>query len=197
MSTITPASTDSRDSDSGAATATGERSYRYPGSPPFRDVDLDRRLFKGRDEEAKKVFHSILSSDVFLLYAVSGMGKSSLLNALCPDIELRVGAVSDYKSMGRHTTVVSTLHSLPGGGELIDTPGFRDFGMVAIAAEDLSRHFPGLESRGDTVCRFRNCRHRTEPRCAVTEGVEEGRIRAERYATYLELLDEIEGGDAV
>ena len=59
----------------------GERSYRYPGSPPFRDVDLDRRLFKGRDEEAKKVFHSILSADVFLLYAVSGMGKSSLLNA--------------------------------------------------------------------------------------------------------------------
>ena len=59
----------------------GERSYRYPGSPPFRDIDLDRRLFKGRDEEAKKVFHSILSADVFLLYAVSGMGKSSLLNA--------------------------------------------------------------------------------------------------------------------
>ena len=59
----------------------GERSYRYPGSPPFRDIDLDRRLFKGRDEESKKVFHSILSADLFLLYAVSGMGKSSLLNA--------------------------------------------------------------------------------------------------------------------
>ena len=59
----------------------GERSYRYPGSPPFRDIEIDRRLFKGRDEEAKKVFHSILSADLFLLYAVSGMGKSSLLNA--------------------------------------------------------------------------------------------------------------------
>lgn len=126
----------------------------------------------------------------------TGVGKSSLLNALCPDIELKVGAVSDYKSMGRHTTVVSTLHTLPGGGELIDTPGFRDFGLVAIAAEDLSLHFPGLEARGETVCRFRNCRHRTEPRCAVIAGVEEGRIAQERYATYLELLDEIESGDA-
>ena len=59
----------------------GSRDYRYPGSPPFRDIDLDRRLFKGRDEEAKKVFHSILSCDLFLLYSLSGMGKSSLLNA--------------------------------------------------------------------------------------------------------------------
>ena len=64
-----------------SAAVAGERSYRYPGSPPFRDVELDRRLFKGRDVESKKVFHSILSADVFLLYAVSGMGKSSLLNA--------------------------------------------------------------------------------------------------------------------
>ena len=83
MSTITPPSTGAHDASSPAepAPVTGERSYRYPGSPPFRDIDLDRRLFKGRDEEARKVFHSILSSDVFLLYALSGMGKSSLLNA--------------------------------------------------------------------------------------------------------------------
>lgn len=83
MTTITAPPTGEHPVDLPApgAAATGERGYRYPGSPPFRDTDLDRRLFKGRDEEAKKVFHSILSADVFLLYAVSGMGKSSLLNA--------------------------------------------------------------------------------------------------------------------
>ena len=83
MTTIATTSTGAPDSSSSAepAPVTAERSYRYPGSPPFRDIELDRRLFKGRDEEAKKVFHSILSSDVFLLYALSGMGKSSLLNA--------------------------------------------------------------------------------------------------------------------
>ncbi|HEY5841033.1 MAG TPA: hypothetical protein VIU87_06100, partial [Mycobacterium sp.] len=83
MTTITAPPTGEHPVDLPApgAAATGERGYRYPGSPPFRDTDLDRRLFKGRDVEAKKVFHSILSADVFLLYAVSGMGKSSLLNA--------------------------------------------------------------------------------------------------------------------
>ncbi len=83
MSTITSPSAGTGDADTRAdvENVDSERSYRYPGSPPFRDLDIDRRLFKGRDDEAKKVFHSILSSDVFLLYAVSGMGKSSLLNA--------------------------------------------------------------------------------------------------------------------
>ena len=84
MNTITPPSAGTSGDAAtpvDAGVTEGQRSYRYPGSPPFRDVDLDRRLFKGRSQEAKKVFHSILSSDVFLLYAVSGMGKSSLLNA--------------------------------------------------------------------------------------------------------------------
>ena len=81
MRTITSPSTGSHLTGAEVLATYGERSYRYPGSPPFRDIAIDRLLFKGRDEESKKVFHSILSSDLFLLYAVSGMGKSSLLNA--------------------------------------------------------------------------------------------------------------------
>ena len=122
----------------------------------------------------------------------SGVGKSSLLNALCPEIDLKVGAVSDYKSLGRHTTTVSTLHSLPGGGEMVDTPGFRDFGLVEILVEELATHFPGFEEHGEVSCRFRNCRHRTEPGCAVIGLVEEGHIAADRYTTYLDLLGEVE-----
>jgi len=122
----------------------------------------------------------------------SGVGKSSLLNALCPEIDLKVGTVRDYKGLGRHTTTVSTLHALSDGGELVDTPGFRDFGLVDILTDELAVHFPGFEDHGEVSCRFRNCRHRTEPGCAVIRMVELGQIPADRYALYLELLDEVE-----
>jgi ribosome biogenesis GTPase len=122
----------------------------------------------------------------------TGVGKSSLLNALVPDIDLRIGEVSDYRDMGRHTTTVSTLHTLPDGGELVDTPGFRDFGLVDISVEELAAHFPGFEKTREVTCRFRNCRHRTEPGCAVVELVAQEQIPAERYETYLEILTEVE-----
>jgi len=126
----------------------------------------------------------------------TGVGKSSLLNALCPEIDLKVGAVSEYKSMGRHTTTVSTLHALAKGGELVDTPGFRDFGLVDITVEELAEYFPGFEEHRDVSCKFRNCRHRTEPGCAVLRLVEEGHIPAERYTTYMEILAEVESHQA-
>jgi ribosome biogenesis GTPase len=122
----------------------------------------------------------------------TGVGKSSLLNALCPDIDLKVGSLSEYNSMGRHTTTVSTLHALAGGGELVDTPGFRDFGLVDITVEELAEYFPGFEAHRDVSCKFRNCRHRTEPGCAVLERVEQGQILSERYSTYMEILTEVE-----
>jgi len=123
----------------------------------------------------------------------TGVGKSSLLNALCPDIDLKVGSLSLHKSMGRHTTTVSTLHALAGGGELVDTPGFRDFGLVDITVDELAEYFPGFEAHRDVACKFRNCRHRSEPGCAVLALVEQGKIPAERYATYMEILKEVEG----
>jgi ribosome biogenesis GTPase len=122
----------------------------------------------------------------------SGVGKSSLLNALCPAIDLKVGKVSDHNGLGRHTTTVSTLHALSGGGELVDTPGFRDFGLVDILTDELAAHFPGFEEHDEANCRFRDCRHRTEPGCAIITLVEQGQIPADRYSTYLELLGEVE-----
>lgn len=127
---------------------------------------------------------------------LTGVGKSSLLNALCPEIDLRVGALNDYNDKGCHTTTVSTLHSLPKGGELVDTPGFQDFGLVDIVAQDLAAYFPGFEKTKEEICRFRDCRHRTEPGCAVVGLVAQGQISAERYATYLEILSEVEASEA-
>lgn len=122
----------------------------------------------------------------------TGVGKSSLLNALCPDINLKVGELSDQNWTGRHTTTVSSLHALPGGGELVDTPGFRDFGLVDISTSELVAHFPGFEALEQNACRFHNCRHRQEPGCSVRERVESGEIDNDRYQTYLALLTEVE-----
>jgi ribosome biogenesis GTPase / thiamine phosphate phosphatase len=125
----------------------------------------------------------------------TGVGKSSLLNALCPDIDLKVGELSDHKWLGKHTTTVSTLHALPGGGELVDTPGFRDFGLVDISSDQVAAFFPGFEALEAHGCRFHNCRHQKEPGCAVTSLVESGGISSERYLTYLAVLAEVEGAE--
>jgi len=125
----------------------------------------------------------------------TGVGKSSLLNALCPEIDLKVGGLNLLNYKGCNTTTVSTLHALPDGGELVDTPGFQDFGLVDITMQDLAAHFPGFEETHQLACRFRNCRHRTEPGCAVIELVAQGHITAERYATYLDILNEVESGE--
>jgi ribosome biogenesis GTPase len=122
----------------------------------------------------------------------SGVGKSSLLNALVPGLSLETGEINRFTRLGRHVTTRSTLHALPEGGELIDTPGFRDFVPVDLSPEDLARHFAGFDSALSRGCRFSNCLHRDEPDCAVSAAVEEGEIAASRYSAYLALLADLE-----
>ncbi len=126
---------------------------------------------------------------------ISGAGKSSLLNAICPDLNLRIGALFDAGKRGCNTTTVSTLHTLPSGGELVDTPGFNEFGVVDVAAADVSAVFPGFESLEPGTCRFRNCRHRSEPGCALKAMIAQSEISQERYAAYLSIMDQIEAGE--
>jgi len=122
----------------------------------------------------------------------TGVGKSSLLNALCPSVSLQTRPLSESKKRGRHTTTVATLHTLKDGGELIDTPGFNDFGLVDISVLDLAFHFPGFEKAREKNCAFRNCLHRSEPDCAVTEMVIQQEISQDRYAVYVRILHELE-----
>lgn len=123
----------------------------------------------------------------------SGVGKSSLLNAIFPGANLRVGAISESVNKGRHTTVGAVMLPLPDGenGFVIDTPGLREVGLWSLLARDLDACFPEIRAVRDE-CRFGDCRHVSEPDCAVRAGVDAGTITADRYDSYLRLLEEIE-----
>lgn len=117
----------------------------------------------------------------------SGVGKSSLANALFPALELRTGAVSEGYGRGTHTTTASQMVDLGDGTRVIDTPGIRSFGLGSFAPGELQEYFPEFEG---LPCRFRDCTHSHEPDCAVQEAVNAGAIPAARYDTYLRLLHE-------
>ncbi len=122
----------------------------------------------------------------------SGVGKSSMLNAIFPGAGLRVGAISESVNKGRHTTVGAIMLPLPGGapGYVIDTPGLREVGLWALPPEHLDRCFPEMRALS-TECRYADCRHIAEPECAVIAGVSAGVVSAERYDSYRRLLDEL------
>ena len=125
----------------------------------------------------------------------TGVGKSSILNKMLPEIKLATGEISESKKRGRHTTTVSTLHLLDDGGELVDSPGFNDFGLVDTTIAELAYHFPGFEKATETLCKFRDCKHRNEPGCTVMEALDAGEINRDRYKTYLQVLEEVEAID--
>ena len=119
----------------------------------------------------------------------SGVGKSSLINRILPDLELNIASVSDHHGKGRHTTRVASLHSLPQGGFLADTPGIRELGAWALPIEHLDQCFPEFTVYRQQ-CAFRSCSHTHEPRCAVVDAVNAGDIDRERYESYVRLREE-------
>jgi ribosome biogenesis GTPase len=124
----------------------------------------------------------------------SGVGKSSLLNALHPGLSLRVGTVSESVNKGRHTTVGGFLHPLPGGGAIIDTPGLREVGLWGLPARDLDACFPEFRAALGH-CRFADCAHLAEPGCAVREAVG-GAVTAARWDSYRQLREELARDEA-
>lgn len=132
----------------------------------------------------------VLKDKVTLLAGNSGVGKSSLINALVPGTELKTGKISDIHHQGMHTTTFSEMVSIPGGGELIDVPGIRGFGTIDFEAEEVSHYFPEIFKMSEN-CKYGNCQHIGEPGCAVIPAVEDHLISESRYASYLSILDEI------
>lgn len=119
----------------------------------------------------------------------SGVGKSTLVNALDENLNIKVGEISKAHAQGQHTTTFAEMHKLASGGYIIDTPGIRAFGIVDLEKEHISHYFPEMRKLLGK-CRFHNCQHLNEPDCAVKEAVETDEIYESRYSTYHQLMEE-------
>lgn len=126
-----------------------------------------------------------------LIAGNSGVGKSTLVQTIDPQLDIRTGEISESHDTGRHTTTFSTMYPLAGGGAVIDTPGVKGFGLIDIDDAELGHYFPEM-MRTASACRFYNCTHTHEPGCAVVEAVKRGEIAWSRYESYLKILDEDE-----
>jgi ribosome biogenesis GTPase len=133
------------------------------------------------------VIEGLLKDKTTLFSGHSGVGKSSLINALLPGQEIRTNEVSEASDKGQHTTTFAEMHTLPFGGYLIDTPGIRELGIYDIRPEELGHYFVEIRALLNQ-CKYHNCRHVNEPNCAVIKAVEEGRIEVSRYESYLSIF---------
>lgn len=132
----------------------------------------------------------LLQDKVSLVSGHSGVGKSTLVNALSPGLDLKTKDVSDFNKKGQHTTTFAQMYAWPFGGYVIDTPGIKEFGLVDMDKDEIQDYFPEIFALKES-CKFYNCNHTIEPKCAVRRAVEHGEIATSRYESYLSFLDEI------
>ncbi|MCY7311814.1 MAG: ribosome small subunit-dependent GTPase A [Chitinophagaceae bacterium] len=138
----------------------------------------------------------LLKDKTTLISGHSGVGKSSFLNVVFPDINLKTQDISGWSGKGQHTTTFAEMYDLPpdryrDGGRIIDTPGMREFGLVDIEKQEVSHYFPEMRDRLNN-CQFNNCLHFNEPGCAIKEAVNNGEIHEDRYVSYCGIMESIE-----
>jgi len=131
---------------------------------------------------------SMMQNKVSMFSGHSGVGKSTLINAIAPDLNLKTAAISDQYQQGTHTTTFAEMFALPKGMKLIDTPGIKGFGVVDMQADEIGNYFPEFVPL-KPLCKFNNCLHQNEPHCAVIEAYKEGKIAETRYSNYLQILE--------
>jgi ribosome biogenesis GTPase len=149
---------------------------------------LSMSIEKGDGVAAVK---DMLKDKVTLLSGHSGVGKSTFINAVFPELKLKTQDVSGWSGKGLHTTTFAEMFDLPDGGKIIDTPGIRELGLVDISKEELSHYFPEMRALIND-CKFNNCMHLNEPGCAVKSAVEEGVVHMDRYISYCNILETID-----
>lgn len=183
-------------------------SFRIPGVLIFNKQDLlndDMKAFQAElmelyeslgytcmattavSEEGLEEFAALLGGKVSLLSGHSGVGKSTLVNAIAPDLDIKTQEVSTFANKGVHTTTFAEMFELEPGTFIIDSPGIKELGLSDMKAEEISHYFPEMRELLNQ-CRFNNCQHINEPGCAVKDAVSEGRIAISRYESYLSMV---------
>lgn len=162
--------------------------YAYLSSV-YNDVGYPCLGTSAVDGTGLEDFKNLLKGKVSLLSGHSGVGKSALINAIQPGLDLKTGVISVMHQKGKHTTTFAEMFHLDLGGEIIDTPGIKEFGLVDFERQEVGERFPEMRALL-SECRFANCTHVHEPGCAVKEAVTDGRIAMFRYENYLGILND-------
>ncbi len=156
----------------------------------YERIDYKVLLISVMENTGIKEVKELLYNKTTLISGHSGVGKSSLMNMIFPDMKLKTQEVSGWSGKGQHTTTFAEMIDLPAGGRIIDTPGMREFGLVNISPQELSHYFPEMRNRLND-CQFNNCFHVNEPGCAVKEAVLNKIIHEDRYVSYVNILNSI------
>jgi ribosome biogenesis GTPase / thiamine phosphate phosphatase len=141
--------------------------------------------------EGTLAVNNLLKDKTTLLSGHSGVGKSTFINYVLPNEDIKTLEVSDWSGKGMHTTTFAQMYDLPFGGIIIDTPGIREMGIVDVPKHELAQYFPEMRAVMND-CKFNNCQHYNEPACAVKAAINDGIISEERYLSYLSIKDSIE-----
>lgn len=159
--------------------------YTYIGYPCFK--------ISAKEKEGIDIIKKEIEEKITLFSGHSGVGKSTLINAILPNQEVKTAAISDYHNKGMHTTTFSEMFPISENGYIIDTPGIKGFGTFDMEDEEVGHYFPEI-FKASADCKYNNCTHRHEPGCAVRKAVEDHLISESRYHSYLSILEDKEEG---
>ena len=153
----------------------------------YQSLGYDVHFLSVKKQTNLDFFREQLVNKSHIFLGQSGVGKSSLINSLIPNLQLRVNEISSKSKLGKHTTTNTTIYHIPSGGDLIDSPGVREFQLDSLTELEIKSGFKEFRALSD-ACRFRDCRHINEPNCAVKESLDQGKINPNRYQSYLNIL---------
>ena len=154
----------------------------------YQNIGYECLKISAKNDIGMNELQNMMANKTNVFSGHSGVGKSTIINSIQPNVKLRTAEISDSHSSGKHTTTFSEMHELDFGGFIIDTPGIKGFGVLEMEKEEISHYFPEIFKLLDE-CQYYNCTHTHEPNCAVKKSVEKGEIALSRYNSYLGLLD--------
>ncbi len=157
----------------------------------YSDINIPLFYISAKSNEGIDALLNTMANKTNIVVGQSGVGKSSIVNAILPEQPARTKEISDSTNKGKHTTTTAYLYTIPNNGKLIDSPGIREFGLWNIEKNELARGFREIQQHGEQ-CKFRNCLHHAEPGCAVVAAVNKGAISKQRYESYLSIFESID-----